>query len=70
MYGYVFGAAKLGLWHTWDETSMIYPGYAPTGAGGCGAWGAASAQDRPAASTTCRACASSGAIVAALPRLP
>lgn len=32
MYGYVFGAAKSGIWHAWDEESMIYPGYTPTGA--------------------------------------
>jgi hypothetical protein len=31
MYGYVFGAAKLGIRHRWDEQSMIYPGYRPTG---------------------------------------
>lgn len=31
MYGYVFGAAKLNIWHKWDEASMIYPGYMPTG---------------------------------------
>jgi hypothetical protein len=33
MYGYVFGAAKLGIRHRWDEQSMIYPGYRPTGGG-------------------------------------
>ncbi|KAI8477380.1 MAG: hypothetical protein J3K34DRAFT_398046 [Monoraphidium minutum] len=31
MYGYVFGAASLNISHVWDETSMIYPGYTPTG---------------------------------------
>lgn len=40
MYGYVFGAASLGIRHRWDESSMIYPGYRPTGkrAGGQRGW--------------------------------
>ena len=32
MYGYVFGAAKAGLWHKWGDEFMLYPGYTPTGA--------------------------------------
>ena len=32
MYGYAFGAAKAGVWHAWDDTSMIYPSYEPGGA--------------------------------------
>lgn len=31
MYGYAFGAAKAGVWHRWDTTSMIYPAYEPRG---------------------------------------
>lgn len=29
MYGYSYGAAKADVWHKWDNTSMIYPGYQP-----------------------------------------
>ncbi len=32
-YGYSFGAAKADVWHKWDEYSMIYPGYVPSGLG-------------------------------------
>ena len=35
MYGYAFGAAKAGVWHAWDDTSMIYPSYEPGGASYC-----------------------------------
>ena len=39
LYGYAFAAAKADVWHTWDNTSLIYPGFAPMGAsGGGGAW--------------------------------
>ncbi|WIA09314.1 hypothetical protein OEZ85_008721 [Tetradesmus obliquus] len=31
MYGYSFGAAKAGLWHKYDEESMLYPSYMPNG---------------------------------------
>lgn len=31
MYGYSFGAAKAGVWHKYDEESMLYPGYVPNG---------------------------------------
>jgi len=31
MYGYSFGAAKAGVWHVADDSSMIYPGYEPRG---------------------------------------
>lgn len=31
MYGYSFGAAKAGVWHKYDEESMLYPGYLPSG---------------------------------------
>ena len=31
MYGYSFGAAKAGVWHKYDEESMLYPGYMPSG---------------------------------------
>jgi hypothetical protein len=31
MYGYSFGAAKAGVWHKYDEESMLYPSYMPNG---------------------------------------
>jgi hypothetical protein len=31
MYGYAFGASKANVWHKWDQTSMLYPGYNPSG---------------------------------------
>jgi hypothetical protein len=33
MYGYSFGAAKAGVWHKYDEESMLYPSYMPNGEG-------------------------------------
>lgn len=29
MYGYSFGAAKSGVWHTWGQDYMLYPTYTP-----------------------------------------
>eukprot|EP00873_Tetraselmis_striata_P002928 jgi/Tetstr1/423192/TSEL_001312.t1 len=31
MYGYSFGCAKAGVWHTANYTMMLYPEYMPTG---------------------------------------
>lgn len=38
MYGYSFGAAKAGVWHKYDEESMLYPGYMPNGKTRAGWW--------------------------------
>lgn len=30
MYGYAFGAARLGIWHHWAHDFMLYPAYTPS----------------------------------------
>ncbi len=55
MYGYAFGASTADVWHKWDQTSMLYPGYTPNGAPGPAAPACRAALQRllPAAGPGC-----------------